>query len=167
MSTRAPYKVLFLCTGNSARSIIAEHVLRAKGGARFESFSAGSHPVGKVNPYAIEVLGKHFSVDTSQARSKSWDEYRGMHFDFVITVCDKAREICPVWPARTVVAHWSSPDPVEIPGDHEKSLKSFLAVATQISARIGLFTIFRDDQLDTWPVQDIGNQFVHAATPRS
>ena len=159
MSTHVPYKVLFLCTGNSARSIFAEYILRARGKGRFECFSAGSKPAGKVNSYAIEVLEKYFSIDARQARSKSWDEYRGLQFDFVITVCDKAKETCPVWPAPTVVAHWGSPDPVVYEGDHDRTLKQFLDVASQINSRIGIFTVFRDDQLDAWTVQNVAEQF--------
>lgn len=86
MNPRTPFKVLFLCTGNSARSVLAEYILRARGKGRFESYSAGSHPTGKVNPFAVEVLEKYFSVDASKARSKSSDEYQGAKFDFVITV---------------------------------------------------------------------------------
>ena len=159
MSTKAPYKVLFLCTGNSARSIMAEHILRVRGNGRFETFSAGSHPTGAVNPYALEVLEKHFLVDTTKARSKSWDEFKDVRFDFVITVCDRAKETCPVMPGNPITAHWGSPDPASYRGDHERTLKHFLDVATQINSRVGLFTAFRDDQLDTWSVRSVGEQF--------
>lgn len=159
MSTRAPYKVLFLCTGNSARSVIAEYLLRARGTGRFESYSAGAIPAGKVNPYTIEVLNKHFNIDASQARSKSWEEYRDVKFDFVVTVCDKAKESCPIWPGQPVIAHWGSPDPATFVGDHDKTLKHFLDVASQINSRIGIFTAFRDDQLNEWSVRSVGDQF--------
>ncbi len=167
MNTRAPYKVLFLCTGNSARSIIAEYLLRARGGRRFESYSAGAKPSGKVNPYAIEVLQKHYLLDASQARSKSWEEYRDVKFDFVITLCDKAKESCPIWPGQPVIAHWGSPDPAAFVGDHGKTLKHFLDVASQINSRIGIFTAFRDDQLNEWSVRGIGEQYQLADTKSS
>lgn len=158
MSTKAPYKVLFLCTGNSARSIMAEHILRQRGHGRFESYSAGSHPAGTVNPLAIAVLQQHH-IDTSKARSKSWDEYRDIEFDFVITVCDRAKETCPVWPGQPVIAHWGSPDPAAVEGDERTRLKAFLDVASQISARINIFCAFRDEQLDEWNVRRVGEQF--------
>ena len=159
MSTRAPYKVLFLCTGNSARSIISEYLLRVRGRGRFASYSAGAKPTGTVNPYAIEVLKKFFNLDATQARSKSWEEFRDVKFDFVITLCDKARESCPIWPGQPVIAHWGSPDPAAFAGDHDKTLQYFLDVATQINSRIGIFTAFRDDQLNEWSVRSVGDQF--------
>lgn len=158
MNTKNPYKVLFLCTGNSARSILAEHLLRQRGRGRFESYSAGSHPTGTVNPLAITVLQQHH-IDTSKARSKSWDEYRGIKFDFVITVCDRAKETCPVWPGQPVIAHWGSPDPAAVEGDERTRFKAFLDVASQLSARINIFCAFRDEQLDEWNVRNIGEQF--------
>ncbi|MFH1499728.1 MAG: arsenate reductase ArsC [Verrucomicrobiota bacterium] len=158
MSTKSPYKVLFLCTGNSARSILAEHILRARSRGRFETYSAGSHPAGAVNPFALEVLNEQ-KIDTSGARSKSWDELRGIPFDFVITVCDKAKETCPLWPGQPVIAHWGSPDPAAAEGDHEAKLRIFRDVANQIAARINIFCAFRDEQLDEWNVRRIGEQF--------
>ena len=159
MNARGPYKTLFLCTGNSARSIIAEYLLRARGKERFESHSAGAKPAGRVNPFAIEVLQKHYALDASQARSKSWEEYRDVAFDFVITLCDKARESCPVWPGQPVIAHWGSPDPAAFVGDHDQTLKHFLDVASQINSRIGILAAFRDDQLNAWSVRSVGDQF--------
>lgn len=164
MSAKTPYKVLFLCTGNSARSIIAEQILRARGKGRFESYSAGAKPTGKVNPYAIEVLEKHFTIDASKARSKSWEEYKDVKFDLVITVCDKAKESCPIWPGQPIIAHWGSPDPVIFEGDHDKTLKHFLDVASQINSRIGIFTAFRDEQLNEWAVRNVGEQFQFSST---
>lgn len=90
-----PYKLLFLCTGNSARSIFGEYLLRRLGGSRFEVYSAGSFPTGRVNPFAIRILKDVYNIDASKARSKSWEEYGDVEFDFVITVCDNARETCP------------------------------------------------------------------------
>lgn len=158
MSTKAPYKVLFLCTGNSARSILAEHILRTRGNGRFESYSAGSHPTGVVNPLALEILHEH-RIDTAGARSKSWDELRGIPFDFVITVCDKAKETCPLWPGQPINAHWGSPDPAAVEGDYATKRKAFIDVANQIAARINIFCAFRDEQLDAWHVQSVGQQF--------
>ena len=104
--TPAPHKVLILCTGNSARSIIAEYLLRTKGRGRFEAFSAGSKPTGTVNPLALWVLRDRYAIDAGNARSKSWDEFSGVKFDFIITVCDNAREACPA----------PRPRPLGIPG---------------------------------------------------
>ena len=116
MNATTSQKVLFLCTGNSARSVIAEYLLRAKGRGRFEAFSAGAVPTGRVNPLALWVLKTHYLIDASAARSKSWDEFRAVKFDFVITVCDNARESCPIWPGQPVIAHWGSPDPAVVRG---------------------------------------------------
>jgi protein-tyrosine-phosphatase len=96
-----PYNFLFLCTGNSARSIFGEYLLRHLGGSRFRVFSAGSFPTGIVNPFAIQVLKDVYNIDASDARSKSWEEFKDVEFDFVVTVCDHARESCPVWPGPT------------------------------------------------------------------
>src|SRR5713226_822864 len=100
MSEEKHFKVLFLCTGNSARSILAEYLMRKTDPRRFESFSAGSHPKGQVHPLALRLLKEVYKIDASAARSKSWDEYQGVHFDFVSTVCDNARESCPIWPGQ-------------------------------------------------------------------
>ena len=94
------FKILFLCTGNSARSILAEYFLRRLDPVHFETFSAGADPRGRVNPYVLELLSDGYHIDASAARSKSWNEYRDIKFDFVITVCDNARESCPVWPGQ-------------------------------------------------------------------
>lgn len=143
---KTPFKVLILCTSNSARSIIGEYLLRAKGGGRFEVFSAGARPAGRVNPLALWVLREHHGIDASGARSKSWDEYKDVTFDFVITVCDNARETCPVWPGRPVIAHWSSPDPAAVAGSEEQKRRAFVQVASQIARRIDLFCAFPDEK---------------------
>ena len=134
------YKFLFLCTGNSARSIIGEYLLRRLGGERFQVFSAGAFPTGKVNPYAIQVLKDLYNIDASEARSKSWEEFKDVEFDFVVTVCDNARESCPVWPGQPIVAHWSSPDPAAVEGTDEEKYRAFKEVALQINRRLQLFT---------------------------
>jgi arsenate reductase len=144
----APYKFLFLCTGNSARSILGEYLLRRIGGPRFQVYSAGSFPTGKVNPYALRVLRDVYHIDASEARSKSWEEFAGTEFDFVITVCDNAREHCPVWPGQPIVAHWGSPDPAAAEGSDEKIYQTFKQVAFQIQRRIELFTSLPLDKLD-------------------
>lgn len=134
-----PYKVLFLCTGNSARSIFGEYLLRRLGGARFEVFSAGSFPTGKVNPLAIQVLKDVYDIDASQARSKSWEEFRDVEFDYVVTVCDNARESCPVWPGQPVLQHWGFPDPAAVEGTESEKYRAFEEVASQIYRRIQSF----------------------------
>ena len=165
MNPKAPYKVLFLCTGNSARSVMAEYLLRARGKGRFESYSTGSHPTGSVNPFAVEILSKYYSIDASKARSKSWEEYQDVKFDFVITVCDRARETCPIWPGQPIIAHWGSPDPAAFEGTDVQKLRFFLDVATQINSRIGIFCAFRDEQLTEMHVRSIGGQ--HQLTTES
>jgi arsenate reductase len=149
-----PFKVLFLCTGNSARSILGEYLLRRIGGPRFEAYSAGAIPTGKVNPCAIKVLADNYGIDASDARSKSWEEFQGVHFDFVITVCDNARESCPVWPGQPVVAHWSSPDPALAEGTDEEKLGVFKAVAAQIQRRIERFATLTFDGVDRMSDRD-------------
>jgi arsenate reductase (thioredoxin) len=134
-----PAKVLFLCTGNSARSIFGEYLLRRAGGEQFEVFSAGAFPTGKVNPFAVRVLKEVFGVDASGARSKSFEEYSDVAFDFVITVCDNARESCPVWPGHPTVLHWSLPDPALAEGSDEEVYEAFQQVAHDIEQRIELF----------------------------
>lgn len=143
-----PYKLLFLCTGNSARSIFGEYLLRRLGGSRFEAYSAGSFPTGKVNPFAVQVLKECFNIDAREARSKSWEEFRDVEFDFVITVCDNARETCPTWPGQPIIAHWSSPDPAEVTGSDEVKYRAFKDVAFQINRRLQLFTSLPLEKID-------------------
>ena len=142
------YKFLFLCTGNSARSILGEYLLRRLDGSRFEVFSAGSFPTGKVNPLAIQVLKDVYDIDASQARSKSWEEFNDVKFDFVVTVCDNARETCPVWPGQPIVAHWGSPDPAAVEGSESEKYRAFKEVALQIGRRLQLFTSLPLDKMD-------------------
>ncbi len=140
MSTASLPKILFLCTGNSARSILCEYIIRRVAPGRFESYSAGAQPSGKINPYVLRVLKENFKIDASDARSKSWEEFKSVRFDFVITVCDNAKESCPVWPGQPVVAHWGSPDPATFEGTDEEKLKLTAQVALQIQRRLSLFT---------------------------
>lgn len=160
MKAPTPYKVLILCTGNSARSVLGEYLLRAKGRGRFEVFSAGSHPTGRVNPLAVRVLREKYNLDASAARSKSWDEFKGVKFDCVITVCDNAKEACPVWPGQPVIAHWGSPDPAAATGTEEEKYWVFVNVASQIARRADLFCAFPDAKLfDPAAVRNVGEQF--------
>lgn len=157
-----PYKFLFLCTGNSARSVIGEYLLRRLGGPRFQVFSAGAFPTGKVNPFAIQVLKDIYNIDASDARSKSWEEFNDVEFDFVVTVCDNARETCPVWPGQPIVAHWSSPDPAAVEGSDAEKYRAFKDVAFQINRRLQLFTSLPLEKLDRLRIikaaQEIGEQ---------
>ena len=160
MNPQTPFKVLILCTGNSARSILGEYLLRAKGRGRFEVFSAGSHPTGRVNPLAVRTLAEKYNLDASSARSKSWDEFQGVKFDFVITVCDNAKEACPLWPGQPMIAHWGSPDPAGATGTEDEKYRFFVSVASQIARRVDLFCAFPDDKLlDAVAMRHVGEQF--------
>ena len=161
--TEPVYNVLFLCTGNSARSILAEGLLTNLGKGRFRAFSAGSHPAGQVNPFALELLEKnHF--DTSAMRSKSWDEFAqagAPHLDFVITVCDNAAgEVCPVWPGQPMTAHWGIPDPAAVAGTDEAKRRAFVDAMNQLQRRICMFVNLPFASLDKMKleqaVRDIG-----------
>jgi len=137
-----PLNVLFLCTGNSARSILAEAYLNYESDRRFRAYSAGSHPTGKVNPLALELLERN-RIITDGLRSKSWDEFAGPgapRLDFVFTVCDNAAgEVCPLWPGQPMTAHWGVPDPAAVQGSDEEKRRAFLDAFTQLSTRIRLF----------------------------
>ena len=122
--------------------------MRRLGGSRFQVFSAGSFPTGKVNPFAIQVLKDVYNIDASEARSKSWEEFNDIEFDFVVTVCDNARETCPVWPGQPIVAHWSSPDPAAVEGSDSEKYRAFKEVAFQINRRLQLFTSLPLEKLD-------------------
>ena len=134
--------VLFLCTGNSARSILAEAYLNVAGKGRFRAYSAGSRPGGTVNPYALELLEKN-RFDTSGLRSKSWGEFArpgAPRMDFIITVCDNAAaEICPIWPGHPAVAHWGIADPAAVTGDDASKRAAFEAAWNEIAGRIDAF----------------------------
>lgn len=144
------YNVLFLCTGNSARSILAEAVLNQTGGQHFRAFSAGSMPTGKVNPFALELLAKN-GISTAGLRSKSWDEFAAPgapHMDIIITVCDQAAgEVCPVWPGQPMTAHWGVPDPAAVE-DETARRAAFLNAYTVLGKRISLLTNLKLDTLE-------------------
>ena len=141
MSTK-PYSILILCTGNSARSIMAEALFNVLGKGKFMAYSAGSHPGGTVNPFAIERC-EELGYDTSKLRSKSWDEFAtadAPHMDFVITVCDQAAgEACPIWPGKPMTAHWGFEDPAACQGSDEEKRKVFNRVYRQIMTRVSQF----------------------------
>jgi len=136
------YNVLFLCTGNSARSIIAESVLNRMGEGRFKAYSAGSYPRGTVHPFALELLNRQ-GYDTTGLRSKSWDEFaaRGAPpLDFVFTVCDNAAgEVCPIWPGQPMTAHWGMPDPAAATGNETEQRLAFTDTLKMLTRRIGAF----------------------------
>ena len=141
MSART-YNVLFLCTGNSARSILAEAILRREGAGRFNAFSAGSQPAGQVNPHALKLLAR-LNYDTGFARSKNWDEFAGLDapkMDFVFTVCDNAaNEVCPIWPGQPMTAHWGVPDPAAVKGTEAEIDLAFADTYRMLSQRISVF----------------------------
>jgi arsenate reductase (thioredoxin) len=145
------YNVLFLCTGNSARSIMAEALVTVMGKGRFRGFSAGSRPGGKVNPFAIEqVTAIGYPVD--KLRSKSWDEFAGAEapqMDFIVTVCDNAAgEVCPVWPGHPVSAHWGFEDPAAVEGSDEDKRAAFSTIFKQIKRRMESFVNLPVDTMD-------------------
>jgi arsenate reductase len=145
------FNVLFLCTGNSARSIMAEALLNYWGKGRFQAFSAGSHPKGQVHPLALAVLRRN-SVPVDNPRSKSWDEFSGSDappLDFVFTVCDDAaREVCPVWPGQPMTAHWGIHDPAAVDGTPQEKERAFNKAFRELDARLKLLTSLRLDALD-------------------
>lgn len=159
-------RVLFLCTGNSARSVFAEAFLKRLGGARFEAHSAGSHPslTGEVNPITVKVLREKFKIEPTGFRSKSWEEFKekATEFDFVITVCDQAREACPVWPGQPIVAHWGVEDPAAFVGTPEAKERHFVTVAMLLHRRLQIFTSLPLENLDRLRIErlteDIGKR---------
>ena len=150
------YNVLFLCTGNSARSIMAETLLNQWGEGRFRAFSAGSHPTGTVNPFTIDLL-KLLKFPTDGLRSKSWDEFATPEapvMDFVLTVCDQAAgEVCPVWPGQPITAHWGFPDPTAFVGPEAQKRAFFADVFRQIDNRIKVFTALPIERLSRLAIQ--------------
>jgi protein-tyrosine-phosphatase len=153
---QTPYNVLFLCTGNSARSILAEVLLNAVAPDRFRAYSAGSHPQGQVNPHALKLLGKN-RLPVDGLRSKSWDEFAAPDapkLDFVFTVCDDAAgELCPMWPGQPMTAHWGVPDPAAATGSEVEIDRAFFRAYEQLHRRISLFASLRLDKLDRLTLQ--------------
>jgi arsenate reductase (thioredoxin) len=147
----ASLNVLFLCTGNSARSILAEALLNVMGNGRFRAYSAGSHPTGRVNPMVFDLLERN-RLPTAGLRSKPWDEFTGpgappMHF--VFTVCDDAAaEACPVWPGHPMTAHWGIPDPADVKGDEDEKRRAFLTAYTVLQRRISILVSLPLEKLD-------------------
>jgi len=150
------YTVLFLCTGNSARSILAECVLNRHGQGRFRAYSAGSHPIGRVNPYALELL-KNQNYPLGDLRSKDWSEFSGPgapKLDFVFTVCDSAAsEVCPVWPGQPMTAHWGLPDPAVVDGSEAVKRAAFADTLRMLTQRINIFTNLPLASLDKLSLQ--------------
>jgi arsenate reductase len=152
-----PFNVLFLCTHNSARSIIAEAVMNRLGGGNFKAFSAGSQPRGRVHPFALELLS-HTGHDVSGLRSKSWEEFSGpgaTPLDFVFTVCDNAaNEVCPVWPGQPMTAHWGVPDPSLAEGNEAERRLAFAETMRMLSQRIAIFMSLPLRSLDKMSLQN-------------
>jgi arsenate reductase len=145
------YNVLFLCTGNSARSILGEAILNHRGKPNFTAYSAGSHPSGKVRPEALQQL-ENARISTEGLRSKAWDEFAAAgahHLDFVFTVCDNAaKEVCPVWPGQPMTAHWGVPDPAAVMGNPEQVERAYRDAFVALDRRIGLFLSLPLEKLD-------------------
>ena len=150
------YNVLFLCTGNSARSIMAEAIMNRKGRPSFTAYSAGSHPTGRVHPQALHQL-EIARLPTDGARSKNWDEFAALgapELHFVFTVCDKAAmEVCPIWPGQPMTAHWGVPDPAAVAGTTAQIEKAFLEAFMILDRRISLFLCLPLSSLDTLAIK--------------
>ncbi len=150
MATR-PLNVLFLCTHNSARSVLAEVLLSKMGQGRFNAYSAGSHPSGRINPFAFELLERN-RLPTEGLRSKSWDEFArpgAPSLDFVFTVCDQAAgEVCPIWPGQPMTAHWGIEDPAAVQGTDEEKRKAFFKAHNQLQNRLSIFVSLPLEKLD-------------------
>ena len=157
MVSERPFNVLFLCTGNSARSILAEAILNRRGQGHFRGFSAGSHPKGEINPYAIAALEKA-GFAPQGLRSKSWDEFAGPDaptLDFVFTLCDDAAgESCPHWPGQPMTAHWGLPDPAAVTGNEAVKHLAFADTFRMLDNRIGIFTALPLKNLDRLSLQN-------------
>lgn len=169
LKQRERYNALFLCTGNSARSIMAECLLERIGGKRFRAFSAGSYPAGAVNPYTLEILERR-NHRTDHLRSKSWDEFAAPgapEMDFVFTVCDRAAgEVCPVWPAQPLSAHWGFADPAEVEGKEAVIRAAFANTYREIATRIEIFTSLPFESLDRLALKRKLDE-IGASPPRS
>ena len=170
MDDKSIYNVLFLCTGNSARSILAEAIMNRMGLSRFRAFSAGSHPKGEVHPYALDLL-KSLNHPTDNLWSKPWDEFAkpgAPALDFVFTVCDNAaNEVCPVWPGQLMSAHWGLPDPAAVEGTEAERRFAFADAYRMLSNRISIFMNLPMKSLDRLTLQrrldEIGRQLPEAS----
>ena len=164
------YNVLFLCTGNSARSIMAEAILNHRGRPNFTAHSAGSHPSGKVRPEAIKLL-REVGLETGKLRSKNWEEFAkpgAPHLDFVFTVCDNAaKESCPLWPGQPMTAHWGVPDPAAVVGTPEQIKHAFREAFVTLDRRIGLFVALPLASLDKLSIQNAINRIGTTGTETS
>ncbi len=160
---KPPFRLLFLCTGNSARSILAEYLARSMAGDRFEIFSAGSAPKPTPHPLALETLRTKFQIEAVGARSKSTTEFANTAFDFVITLCDNAKENCPVWPGQPILAHWGSPDPAAAEAGPEQG-RLFWLVAQQIRHRLDLFFSLPIEKLDALALESATRRIGTQAT---
>jgi protein-tyrosine-phosphatase len=164
------FNVLFLCTGNSARSILAEAILAREGKGKFNAYSAGSQPKGTVHPYALDLL-KKLNHPTANLRSKSWDEFAqsdAPELEFVFTVCDNAAaEVCPIWPGQPMTAHWGIPDPAAVEGSEAERRLAFAEAYRQMSNRISIFVSLPLQSLDRLSLQkrlrEIGNKLPESA----
>jgi protein-tyrosine-phosphatase len=167
--TDKPYNVLFLCTGNSARSILAEVLIEHWGKGRFRGFSAGSHPRGSVHPLALDLLDR-LNLRTGGLRSKGWEEFArpGVPImDFVFTVCDQAAgEVCPILPGNPITAHWGVPDPAAVMGPEEQRLRAFREALRQLEARIKLFAALPINKLDRMALKQQADDIGHIGFPQ-
>jgi protein-tyrosine-phosphatase len=174
MISDRPFNVLFLCTGNSARSIIAEAIVNSLGAGKFNGYSAGSMPKGQVHPLAITLLNK-LNYDTAALRSKSWDEFStadAPKMDFVFTVCDNAaNEVCPFWPGQPMTAHWGVPDPIAADGNETERALAFADTYRMLNNRISIFTNLPLKSLDSLTLQrhldDIGRTQIDATREKA
>jgi len=162
------YNVLFLCTGNSARSIMAECAINRWAKGKFKGFSAGSHPRGEVHPLALELLNE-FNFETAGLRSKSWDEFSrpdSPPLDFVFTVCDQVKgEVCPVWPGQPITAHWGSADPASFEGTVEEKRRFFHKIYRELETRVKLFTSLPFESLDSFALERRVREIGRSRTP--
>jgi protein-tyrosine-phosphatase len=173
-ASNQPFNVLFLCTHNSARSVIAECIMNRVGAGRFKAYSAGSQPSGKIHPFALDLLAK-LNYDTSGLRSKSWEEFAqagAPELDFVFTVCDDAaNEVCPVWPGQPMTAHWGLPDPSAATGNEAERRLVFADTYRMLNQRIGIFVNLPIRSLDSLSLQrrldDIGRSKADASREKA
>ena len=162
------YNVLFLCTGNSARSVMGEVLLSHWGKGRFHAYSAGSQPKGAIHPLTLELL-RNMKLPTEDLRSKSWNEFAGAdapRMDFVFTVCDQAAaEVCPVWPGQPITAHWGVPDPAAAEGTHDEKMAAFRDAFRRLDTRIKLFLALPIEKLDRLALQREARRIGTTRTP--